>query len=36
MAIRGDISFMRYIKVSGDEFAEKLEKIWTVRENKAV
>lgn len=24
-------SFMRYIKVSGDQFADKLEKIWAVR-----
>lgn len=39
MAISGHKShksFMRYIKVSGDEFAEKLEKIWAARENKAV
>lgn len=25
-------SFMRYIKVSGDQFADKLEKIWALRE----
>jgi integrase len=25
-------SFMRYIKVSGDQFADKLEKIWAERE----
>ena len=24
-------SFMRYIKVSGDQFADKLEKIWNER-----
>ena len=24
-------SFMRYIKVSGDQFADKLEKIWEER-----
>jgi hypothetical protein len=29
-------SFMRYNKVSGDEFAGKLEKIWAARELKAI
>ena len=28
---RSQKSFMRYIKVSGDQFADKLEKIWTER-----
>jgi hypothetical protein len=35
MAISGHKShksFMRYIKVSGDEFAAKLEKIWAERQ----
>ena len=27
---------MRYIKVSGDEFAEKPDKIWAAREAKAI
>jgi len=39
MAISGHKShksFMRYIKVSGDEFAEKLEKIWAARETKDI
>jgi site-specific recombinase XerD len=39
MAISGHKShksFMRYIKVSGDEFADKLEKIWAARESKAI
>lgn len=29
-------SFMRYIKVSGDQFADKLEKIWDEREKKII
>ncbi len=29
---RSQKSFMRYIKVSGDQFADKLEKIWAERE----
>ena len=39
MAISGHKShksFMRYIKVSGDEFADKLEKIWAARESKVI
>jgi hypothetical protein len=39
MAISGHKSyksFMCYIKVSGDEFADKLEKIWAARESKAI
>jgi hypothetical protein len=28
---RSHKSFMRYIKVSGDQFADKLEKIWAER-----
>ena len=29
-------SFMRYIKVSGDQFADKMEKIWQEREEKGL
>ena len=32
---RSHKSFMRYIKVSGDQFADKLEKIWEERETKS-
>ena len=39
MAISGHKSyksFMRYIKVSGDQFADKMEKIWQEREEKGL
>ena len=39
MAISGHKSyksFMRYIKVSGDQFADKMEKIWQEREAKGI
>ncbi len=39
MAISGHKScksFMRYIKVSGDQFADKMEKIWQERAEKGM